>query len=179
MTDPKDAFRRAMGRFATGVTVITTRLGDDLHGMTANAVTSLSLEPMMVLVCVDKTADTHDILSKAGVFAVNILNRGQSEISDRFAKKEFDGAHGLERPSAQLRDHRRANHLWRPGVPRLPHLDGAARRRPYDLHRRGRRGEGAERGRAAGLLPRHVRRLQDRLTGWINGFTTPSATRTT
>lgn len=96
MTDPKDGFRRAMGRFATGVTVITTRLGDDLHGMTANAVTSLSLDPMMVLVCVDKTADTHDILSKAGVFAVNILNRDQAEISDRFAKKEFDGAHGLD-----------------------------------------------------------------------------------
>ena len=96
MTATKEDFRRAMGRFATGVTVITTRLGDDLHGMTANAVTSLSLDPMMVLVCVDKTADTHDILSKAGVFAVNILNREQSEISDRFAKKEFDGAHGLE-----------------------------------------------------------------------------------
>jgi flavin reductase (DIM6/NTAB) family NADH-FMN oxidoreductase RutF len=96
MTVAKDVFRRAMGRFATGVTLITTRLGDDLHGMTANAVTSLSLEPMMVLVCVDKTADTHDILSKAGVFAVNILNRKQSAISDRFAKKEFDGAHGLD-----------------------------------------------------------------------------------
>jgi flavin reductase (DIM6/NTAB) family NADH-FMN oxidoreductase RutF len=96
MTTTKGDFRRAMGRFATGVTVITTRLGDDLHGMTANAVTSLSLDPMMVLVCVDKTADTHDILSKAGVFAVNILNREQSEISDRFAKKEFDGAHGLD-----------------------------------------------------------------------------------
>jgi len=96
MTPSKDDFRRAMGRFTTGVTVITTRLGDDLHGMTANAVTSLSLEPMMVLVCVDKTADTHDILSKAGVFAVNILNKDQAEISDRFAKKEFDGAHGLE-----------------------------------------------------------------------------------
>jgi flavin reductase (DIM6/NTAB) family NADH-FMN oxidoreductase RutF len=96
MTTTKDDFRRAMGRFATGVTIITTRLGDDLHGMTANAVTSLSLDPMMVLVCVDKTADTHDILSKAGVFAVNILNREQSEISDRFARKEFDGAHGLD-----------------------------------------------------------------------------------
>ena len=96
MTVAKDVFRRAMGRFATGVTLITTRLDDDLHGMTANAVTSLSLEPMMVLVCVDKTADTHDILSKAGVFAVNILNRKQSAISDRFAKKEFDGAHGLD-----------------------------------------------------------------------------------
>ena len=96
MTATKDEFRRAMGRFATGVTLITTRLDDELHGMTANAVTSLSLDPMMVLVCVDKTADTHDILSKAGVFAVNILNRKQSGISDRFAKKEFDGAHGLD-----------------------------------------------------------------------------------
>ncbi|TMB65994.1 MAG: flavin reductase family protein, partial [Chloroflexi bacterium] len=52
--------------------------------------------PMLVLVCVDKTADTHDILSKAGVFAVNILNKDQADISNRFAKKEFDGAHGLD-----------------------------------------------------------------------------------
>jgi flavin reductase (DIM6/NTAB) family NADH-FMN oxidoreductase RutF len=96
MAPAREDFRRAMGRFATGVTIITTRLGEDLHGMTANAVTSLSLDPLLVLVCVDKTADTHDILSKAGVFAVNILNKDQSEISDRFAKKEFDGAHGLE-----------------------------------------------------------------------------------
>jgi len=92
----QDDFRRAMGRFATGVTLITTRLRGELHGMTANAVTSLSLDPMLVLVCVDKTADTHDILSKAGVFAVNILNKDQADISNRFAKKEFDGAHGLD-----------------------------------------------------------------------------------
>ena len=92
----QDNFRRAMSRFATGVTLITTRLGDELHGMTANAVTSLSLDPMLVLVCVDKAADTHDILAKAGVFAVNILNKEQTEISDRFANKEFDGAHGLD-----------------------------------------------------------------------------------
>jgi flavin reductase (DIM6/NTAB) family NADH-FMN oxidoreductase RutF len=91
-----DEFRRAMGRFPTGVTVVTTRLGDDLHGMTANAVTSLSLDPMLVLVCIDKAADTHDILAQAGVFAVNILNRTQADLSDRFAKKEFDGAHGLD-----------------------------------------------------------------------------------
>jgi flavin reductase (DIM6/NTAB) family NADH-FMN oxidoreductase RutF len=96
MTPSKDDFRRAMGRFATGVTVITTRLNNELHGMTANAVTSLSLDPLLVLVCVDKTADTHDILSKAGVFAVNILNKDQAEISNRFAKKEFDGAHGID-----------------------------------------------------------------------------------
>ena len=92
----QEDFRRAMGRFATGVTLITTRLGDELHGMTANAVTSLSLDPMLVLVCVDKTADTHDILARAGVFAVNILNKEQADVSNRFAKKEFDGAHGLD-----------------------------------------------------------------------------------
>src|SRR5207244_4873580 len=92
----QEDFRRAMGRFATGVTLITTRLGDELHGMTANAVTSLSLDPMLVLVCVDKTADTHDILARAGVFAVNILNKEQADVSNRFAKKEFNGAHGLD-----------------------------------------------------------------------------------
>lgn len=96
MKPSKDQFRRTMARFATGVTIVTTRLGDDLHGMTANAVTSLSLNPTLVLVCVDKTADTHDILSKAGVFAVNILNKGQADVSNRFATKEFDGAHGLD-----------------------------------------------------------------------------------
>ena len=96
MPPTKDLFRRAMGRFATGVTVITTCFVDELHGMTANAVTSLSLDPMLILVCIDKKADSHDILARAGVFAVNILAEGQSDISARFAKKEFDGAHGLD-----------------------------------------------------------------------------------
>ena len=89
--------REFAGCFPTGVAVVTTN--DDAgtpHGSTISALTSLSLDPMLVLVCVDKTADTHDILSKAGVFAVNILNKEQAEISDRFAKKEFDGAHGLD-----------------------------------------------------------------------------------
>lgn len=92
----RGAFRRVMGRFATGVTVVTTRLGHELHGMTANALTSVSLNPMLILVCVDKAADTHDILSKAGVFAVNILGREQAGIADKFAKKEFGGAHSLD-----------------------------------------------------------------------------------
>lgn len=94
---PSDAgrFRRVMGRFATGVTVITTRLGDELHGMTANSVTSVSLHPPLVLVCVDKSADTHNMLIKAGVFAVNILGQDQAEIARRFATKELGGQHGL------------------------------------------------------------------------------------
>jgi flavin reductase (DIM6/NTAB) family NADH-FMN oxidoreductase RutF len=85
-----------MGRFATGVTIVTTRHGDHLHGMTANSVTSVSLEPLLVLVCIDKTADTHDILMQAGVFAVNILGREQEEMSLKFAKKNAGWTHGLQ-----------------------------------------------------------------------------------
>jgi flavin reductase (DIM6/NTAB) family NADH-FMN oxidoreductase RutF len=96
MAPSKEHFRKAMSRFATGVTVITTTLDGEMHGMTANAVTSLSLDPMLLLVCVDKNADSHDILSKAGVFAVNILSESQADLSNRFAKKEFDGAHDMD-----------------------------------------------------------------------------------
>lgn len=85
-----------IGCFATGVTVVTTQLDGELHGMTANAVTSVSLEPLLVLVCVDKTADTHDILAQAGVFALSILSREQEELSNHFAKKETEGAHRLD-----------------------------------------------------------------------------------
>lgn len=84
----KDEFRRAMSRFATGVTVITTRLGNEVHGMTANAITSVSLDPMLILICVDRAADTHDILAQSGCFAVNILDRDQEEISRALATKK-------------------------------------------------------------------------------------------
>ena len=89
-------FRRVMGRFATGVTIVTTRLGDELHGMTVNSVTSVSLEPPLVLVCVDRNADTHDILARSGVFAVNVLHREQLSLSEHFARKETEGAHRLD-----------------------------------------------------------------------------------
>jgi len=84
--------RTIMGRFATGVTVVTMKAGDTLWGMTANAVTSLSLDPPLVLVCVDKTTQTHGFLNEAGAFAMNILAENQEEISNRFATpgpKEF------------------------------------------------------------------------------------------
>lgn len=104
-----DEFRRTMGRFATGVTIITTRHGNHLHGMTANAVTSLSLNPMLVLVCVDKTADTHDILLKAGFFAVNILSREQEQLAVALATKKGDSwSHGLDEV---------AHHVARTGAP--------------------------------------------------------------
>lgn len=90
-----DAFRSALGRFASGVTILTARdaAGND-HGMTASAFCSASLAPPLVLVCVDKAADMHDLLSKASHFGISILAEGQEALSRRFAELpagRFDG----------------------------------------------------------------------------------------
>lgn len=79
--------RRIMGHFATGVTVISTRRGEDLHWMTANAVASLSLDPPLVLVAVDKRAQMHEHLLESRFFAVNILRQEQEALSQRFAMR--------------------------------------------------------------------------------------------
>ena len=84
--DPQE-FRSIIGHFVTGVTVITTAADGRLQGMTAHAVTSLSLDPVMVLVCVDKATHTHGILEQSGVFAVNILAEHQEDVSRLFAKR--------------------------------------------------------------------------------------------
>lgn len=96
MPSGNDEFRRVMGWFATGVTIITSRLGEELHGMTANALTSVSLEPPLMLICVDRSADSHDIIERSGIFAVSILARGQEALSDHFAIKEGGAAHRLD-----------------------------------------------------------------------------------
>jgi flavin reductase (DIM6/NTAB) family NADH-FMN oxidoreductase RutF len=79
--------RRIMGHFATGVTVVSTRRGEELCWMTANAVASLSLDPPLVLVAVDKRAQMHEHLLEARFFAVNILSEEQESISRRFAMR--------------------------------------------------------------------------------------------
>ncbi len=78
-------FKATMGRFASGVTVVTTRLGGLRAGLTVNAFCSLSLEPPLVLICVDRASRVHDVLVQAGIFAVNILTAGQEEVSRCFA----------------------------------------------------------------------------------------------
>ncbi|HEY8172158.1 MAG TPA: flavin reductase family protein [Dehalococcoidia bacterium] len=87
MTVDPIEFRSVIGHLATGVTVITTAAGDELQGMTANAVTSLSLDPVMVLICVDKTTHTHRMLEAGGVFVVNVLGKHQEDVSRLFAKR--------------------------------------------------------------------------------------------
>ena len=83
----KEEFRQAMGFFATGVTIVTSRIGEQFFAMTANAVASVSLEPLLLLVCVDKTALTYEALDKSGIFSVSILNEMQESLSRRFAIK--------------------------------------------------------------------------------------------
>jgi flavin reductase (DIM6/NTAB) family NADH-FMN oxidoreductase RutF len=86
--------RKIMGQFATGVTVVTTGGPAGRHGLTANAVTSLSLDPPLLLVAVDKRAHSLDVLKTNRCFAVNILRLEQEEISRRFAipgPKDFSG----------------------------------------------------------------------------------------
>ncbi|NBH09951.1 flavin reductase family protein [Amycolatopsis sp. SID8362] len=76
--------RQVMAQFATGVTVLTAG-GEDAHGMTANAFSSVSLEPPMVLCCVSKAARMHAAIVTAGSFGVNILGADQQELSKYFA----------------------------------------------------------------------------------------------
>ncbi len=84
--DPGE-FRRVLGHFATGVTVVTTAHEGTLHGMTVNSFSSVSLDPPLVLFCADKRALTHAALAGSGIFAVNMLSEGQRAVSDLFAGK--------------------------------------------------------------------------------------------
>jgi len=79
--------RRILGKFATGVTVASTKVGDETWGMTANAVTSLSLDPPLVILCIQKEGQSRSKFEEGGCFALNILSEDQQEISDRFAFK--------------------------------------------------------------------------------------------
>ena len=91
----QDRFREAMALFATGVTVITTRSGEEPSGMTASAVCSLSLEPVQLLVCVSTHLPTHEALTRSGCFVVNVLGEGQGALAKRFATPEIDRFAGL------------------------------------------------------------------------------------
>ncbi|MCI0485888.1 MAG: flavin reductase family protein [Blastocatellia bacterium] len=92
----RDEFRRALSRFASGVTVVTAKCEDDqLRGITVSAFSSLSLDPPLVLICIDRRASLHDHLEEGRHFAVNILAEGQEDISHRFASKVPDRFDGL------------------------------------------------------------------------------------
>ncbi len=110
------AFRSAMGSFPTGVTVVTVASDDgSMHGITVNSFSSVSLDPMLVLVCLHETSRGVGLIERAGAFAVNVLSAGQQEVSRWFANRYrpvgstmFDGV------------------PFEPGVTGCPVLAGAA-----------------------------------------------------
>jgi 3-hydroxy-9,10-secoandrosta-1,3,5(10)-triene-9,17-dione monooxygenase reductase component len=109
-----EIFRSVMGRFATGVTVVTTLEGERPHGITVNALSSVSLEPPLVMVALDRRRRITPLVRAHGRFAVNILGEDQQALSDCFAgapvipdREAFCGA------------------AWHPGSGGLPLLDGA------------------------------------------------------
>jgi len=114
MQPSSDAFRQAMGHFATGVTVVTTLDEQRPHGITVSALSSVSLDPPLVLVALDRRRRIAPIVRARGRFAVNILGEDQQAISDCFAgapvapdREAFCGA------------------TWQPGSTGLPLLAGA------------------------------------------------------
>jgi len=96
MTLAPGDFRKAMGCFATGVTVITVDQGGEVHGMTANAFCSVSLDPPLVLVCVDHRARTHGHLHARKRFGVNVLAADQQKISEYYARSTETHQHAEE-----------------------------------------------------------------------------------
>jgi 3,4-dihydroxy-2-butanone 4-phosphate synthase len=91
---PRDELRRALGVFATGVTVVTTRGAAGDYGMTVNSFTSVSLDPPLILVCVGQDSPGRTAIAANGVFAVNVLSAAQEGLSRRFAGR--DRARGTE-----------------------------------------------------------------------------------
>jgi len=95
-------FRQLLGRFTTGVCVLTARTADGrLQGMTANSLSSISLLPPLVLVSIDHQAQMHPTLTTCAAFAINILSAGQEAVSRRFAndhEDRFDGVGYHESP---------------------------------------------------------------------------------
>jgi len=85
--DLQRAFRDTIGQFATGVSIVTTTGPDGPAGMTTNAVTSLSLDPLLLIVCFNRGSRTLDVVRASKRFAVNILRAGDVELAAIFASK--------------------------------------------------------------------------------------------
>jgi len=91
-----DEFRSVLGRFPSGVTVVTTKAADGSNqGMTVSAFCSVSLEPPLVLICIEKTASVYDALTSAPGFVVNILSAKQEQIARRFSIVDIDRFEGV------------------------------------------------------------------------------------
>ena len=109
--DP-DTFKKTLGCWASGVTIVTSQFGDERLGMTVSAFSSVSLSPPLVLVCADKGSNTNTLIQKSRAFTVNVLSTDQSSLSNLFADKKREAIRfdGLD---------------CKPGATGCPHLPGA------------------------------------------------------
>ena len=95
MISPDD-FRRVLSQFASGVTIVTTCDGEQRPtGLTASAFCSVSLDPPLILICVDHKSQSFPHLRESGRFAINILNQGHEQLSRRFASTRLDKFDGV------------------------------------------------------------------------------------
>ena len=109
--DP-ELFKQGLRRWASGVTVVTTKSGDKPHGMTVSAFSSVSADPPLVLVCANRNSRTHAVIREGGRFTVNVLASDQQDVSAVFS-------------SSKLEDSRFDHVAWRPGLGGVPLIDGA------------------------------------------------------
>lgn len=93
-----DQFRAAMGSWASGVTIVTSRVGDQIHGMTVSDFNGASLDPPLALVCASKESVTTGLIVESRCFGVNVLRSSQQLLSNKFASKkdEFKRFEGVE-----------------------------------------------------------------------------------
>ena len=120
--EDKAELRKALGSFATGVTIVTARAPDGTPtGFTANSFTSVSLEPPLLLVCLAHTAASYGIFREADSFAVNVLELGQEETARRFASRGADKFGPTP---------------WKPGRLGAPLIDGSLARFDCAMHQR-------------------------------------------
>jgi flavin reductase (DIM6/NTAB) family NADH-FMN oxidoreductase RutF len=117
-----DEFRRACGRFATGVAVATVLDGQSApHGLTVSSFTSVSLEPPLVLICLGHAVTCIDLFRAAKYFGINVLRADQLELSERFARKGADRFDGT---------------LWERGETGVPLIPGATAQMELAAHQR-------------------------------------------
>jgi flavin reductase (DIM6/NTAB) family NADH-FMN oxidoreductase RutF len=117
-----EEFRRACGRFATGVTIASVLdAAGGPHGLTVNSFTSVSLEPPLVLICLGQAVSIIEHFRAARYFGINVLTEGQRDISDHFARKGHDRFGSLE---------------WHPGETGVPLLPGVLAAIECAVHKR-------------------------------------------
>ena len=117
-----DEFRRACGRFATGVAVATVLDGQSApHGLTVSSFTSVSLDPPLILVCLGHAVTCVDVFRAAKYFGINVLSADQQAISEKFARKGEDRFNGI---------------TWGPGETGVPIIPGAIAQMELEVFQR-------------------------------------------